>query len=269
LGTTRSILPLKDAAQRKTPHPPYHVIVPKLNGKIALVTGASRGIGAACAIALAQAGCAVALNYRERAADAERVRSEIEKLRRRAITVQADASSPEQVNAMVAAVEQQLGAVSVLVNNAGIARVRKVEEITEADFEEHMRINLKSAFLVTQAVLPKMREQRWGRLIFMSSVAAQVGGVVGPHYAASKAGMLGLMRGYASNLVKEGVTSNAICPALIDTDMVRANPRANASVIPVGRFGTSEETASVVVMLAENGYITGQTINVNGGWYMS
>ena len=103
----------------------------------------------------------------------------------------------------------------------------------------------------------------------MSSVAAQTGGVVGPHYASSKAGLLGLTRSYAALLAKEGITANAISPALIETEMVRGNPRAKPELIPVGRFGTVEEVSAVVVMLAENGYITGQTINVNGGWYMS
>jgi len=119
---------------------------------------------------------------------------------------------------------------------------------------------------VTQAVLPPMRARRWGRLIFIGSVAAQVGGVVGPHYAASKAGMVGLMHGYASMLAREGITANVIAPALIETDMVRDNPRARADLIPVGRFGRSEEVAEVVVTVAGNGYITGQTIGVNGGW---
>jgi 3-oxoacyl-[acyl-carrier protein] reductase len=240
-----------------------------LKGKIALVTGGNRGIGAACSLALARAGCDVALNFHRRAEDAEKTRAEIQELGRRAIAVQADVSRSEQVRKMIARIEQELGAVNILVNNAGMMRVRKIEEITEADWNEHIDINLKSAFLATQAVLPKMREQRWGRVINISSVAAQVGGLVGPHYAASKAGMLGLMRGYAQMLAKEGVTANAITPALIETDMVRANPRARPDIIPIGRFGKPEEVASVVVMLAENAYITGQTINVNGGWYMS
>jgi 3-oxoacyl-[acyl-carrier protein] reductase len=114
-----------------------------------------------------------------------------------------------------------------------------------------------------------MRKQHWGRIINISSVAAQIGGVVGPHYAAAKAGMLGMMRAYAQVLAKEGVTANAVAPALIDTEMVRMNPRATPGLIPVGRFGSAEEVASVVVMLAQNAYITGQTINVNGGWYMN
>jgi 3-oxoacyl-[acyl-carrier protein] reductase len=240
-----------------------------LEGKIALVSGGNRGIGAGCSLALANAGCDVAVNYNQRAADAEKTQAGIQKLGRRALVVQADVSQSGQVKSMVARIEKELGPVSILVNNAGMMRVRKPEDITEADWDEHIDVNLKSAFLVTQAVLTKMREQHWGRIINISSIAAQIGGVVGPHYAAAKAGMLGLMRAYAHVLAKEGITSNAVCPALIDTEMVRANPRANPSLIPVGRFGTAEEVASVVVMLAENAYITGQTINANGGWYMS
>jgi 3-oxoacyl-[acyl-carrier protein] reductase len=114
-----------------------------------------------------------------------------------------------------------------------------------------------------------MRAAKFGRVINLSSVAAQLGGVVGPHYAASKAGMIGITHSYASLLAKEGITANAIAPALIDTDMVKSNLRARRDVIPVGRFGEPDEVSSVAVMLASNGYITGQTINVNGGWYMS
>jgi 3-oxoacyl-[acyl-carrier protein] reductase len=114
-----------------------------------------------------------------------------------------------------------------------------------------------------------MRARRWGRIINLSSVAAQLGGVVGPHYAASKAGILGLTHAYAALLAGEGITVNAIAPALIETDMVRNNPNARPTLIPVGRFGSVDEVAQVAVMLATNGYITGQTINVNGGWYMS
>ena len=124
-------------------------------------------------------------------------------------------------------------------------------------------------FLVTQAVLPGMRSRRWGRIINLSSVAAQLGGVVGPHYAASKAGVLGLTHSYATLLAREGITANAIAPALIATEMVANNPNARPDLIPLGRLGTVEEVAGVAVMLASNGYITGQTINVNGGWYMS
>jgi 3-oxoacyl-[acyl-carrier protein] reductase len=128
---------------------------------------------------------------------------------------------------------------------------------------------LKSCFLLTQAAIPAMRARRWGRIINLSSVAAQIGGVVGPHYAASKAGMLGLTRLYARQLAGEGITVNAIAPALVETDMVTSNLNARPDLIPVGRFGLPGEVADVVVMLARNGYITGQTINVNGGWYLT
>jgi 3-oxoacyl-[acyl-carrier protein] reductase len=170
---------------------------------------------------------------------------------------------------MMQSVELQFGRIDVLVNNAGIARVQRIEEMTEQDWNLLIAVNLTSCFLTTQAVLPGMRERRWGRVINISSVAAQAGSIVGPHYAASKAGMLGLTRGYARVLAPEGITFNAIAPALIETEMVRANPNARPDLIPVGRFGHVDEVADAVVMLAGNGYITGQTINVNGGLYMS
>ncbi len=241
----------------------------ELVGKIALVTGASRGIGKAIAMALAQAGADVAVNFRARKAEAEEVCSQIQGLGRRSLSARGDVSLEAEVSRLVKMVEKELGPVSILVNNAAIIRPQPLEEITERDWDEILTTNLKSCFLVTQAVLPEMRAQKWGRIINLSSVAAQLGGVVGPHYAASKAGILGLTHSYASLLAKEGITVNAIAPALIQTEMVTSNPRARADLIPVGRFGTIEEVAEVAVMLARNGYITGQTINVNGGWYMS
>jgi 3-oxoacyl-[acyl-carrier protein] reductase len=240
-----------------------------LTNKIALVTGASRGIGAAIAIALAKAGCDVAVNYRNRGTDADAVCATIRNLGRRALSVQADVSQTDAVGKMVAQVQNELGPIDILVNNAGIGRQQKIEDITEADWNELIDVNLKSAFLVSQAVLPSMRRQKWGRILNISSVAAQVGGIIGPHYAASKAGMLGLTRSWAYLLVKEGITSNAIAPALIETEMVTSNLRANRDLIPVGRFGNVEEAASLAVTLIGNGYITGQTVNINGGWYFS
>ena len=159
-----------------------------LNTKVALVTGGSRGIGRAVALPLARAGVQVAVNHRTRAADAESVCAEISSQGGRAIAVQADVSIAAQVAAMVRQVEQQLRPISVLVNNAGIARPQPIDQITEQEWDEVLAVNLKSAFLVTQAVLPEMRAAKWGRIINLSSVAAQTGGVVGPHYAASKAG---------------------------------------------------------------------------------
>ncbi|HYW44772.1 MAG TPA: 3-oxoacyl-ACP reductase family protein [Bryobacteraceae bacterium] len=239
-----------------------------LTGKVALVTGASRGIGREIALALARAGCRVAVNYRERREDAESTALAIGRSGGRAALVQADVSRSGEVSAMVRSAVELLGPIDIAVNNAGIARVQRMEEITEEDWNELIAVNLTSCFLVTQAVLPGMRARRWGRIVNVSSVAAQAGTVVGPHYAASKAGMLGLTRAYARLLAKEGVTVNAIAPALIETEMVTSNPNARPELIPVGRFGTVAEVADVAVMLAGNGYMTGQTINVNGGWYM-
>jgi 3-oxoacyl-[acyl-carrier protein] reductase len=240
-----------------------------LSGKIALVTGASRGIGGAIAEALAKAGANVAVNYHQQQEKAEEVCAGILSSGRHAIAVQADVSKSADVTRLVRSVEDALGRVEILVNNSGIARPQPLEEIREKDWDELINVNLKSAFLLTQQVLPGMRARQWGRIINISSVAAHIGGVVGPHYAASKAGMLGLTRSYANLLVREGITVNAIAPALIYTDMVVGNPRARADLIPVGRFGKVEEVADVAVMLAGNGYITGQTINVDGGWYMT
>ncbi len=167
---------------------------------------------------------------------------------------------------MVKTVEEKLGTLDILVNNAAIARRQAMEEITESDWDEVLGVNLKSVFLVTQAVLSGMRERRWGRIINISSGAAQTGGIVGLHYTASKAGMEGLTRAYASRLVKEGITVNAVAPALIKTDMSR-DLEARKKLIPVGRLGQVEEVAEAVVFLAGNAYTTGQTLHLNGGLY--
>ncbi|MEX0821944.1 MAG: 3-oxoacyl-ACP reductase family protein [Rhodothermales bacterium] len=241
----------------------------QLTDRTALVTGASRGIGRAVARALAGAGAHVAVNYLRSETEAEEICDEIKQMGRRAIPVQADVSLADDVDRLVDGVESELGPISILVNNAGITRPQPLEEITEQDWDEVLTINLKSYFLVTQAALPGMRTLEWGRIINLSSVAAQLGGVVGPHYSASKAGILGLTRSYAALLAETGITVNAIAPALILTDMVTGNPKASTDLIPVGRFGDVDEVSDVALMLAGNGYITGQTINVNGGWYMS
>ncbi len=240
-----------------------------LNNRIALVTGASRGIGAAIAVALAREGADIAVNYRERADAAQEVCATITGLGRRALAVKADVSVAAEVRRMAAEVENQLGSVDILVNNAGIAQPRKFEEITEEDWDMVLTVNLKSVFLVSQAVIGGMRKRRWGRIINLSSVAAQTGGAVGAHYAASKAGLIGLTHYCAASLVKEGITVNAIAPALIETEMVTKNMHANPQLIPMGHFGTVGDVSSVAVMLAMNEYMTGQTISVNGGWYMT
>ncbi len=241
----------------------------KLENRVALVTGASRGLGRAMAIALAGSGAHIAVNYRKVEAAANEVCATIQKLGPRAVAIQADVSIFAEVDRLVSTVERDLGPVDILVNNAGISQVKPFGELTEADWDHLLDVNLKSAFLVTQRVLPGMRQRRWGRIINLSSVAAQTGGVIGPHYAASKAGLIGLTHSYASLLAKEGITANAIAPALIATDMITSNPNASAERLPVGFFGSPEEIGRVAVMLAESDFITGQTISVNGGWYMT
>jgi len=240
-----------------------------LRGKVALVTGGSRGIGRQIALALAGQGADIALNFLNSEKEADQAVRAIKSLGPRCIAVRADVSRNDTVLEMVKTIKEALGPVQILVNNAGASRPQAVQDITETDWDDMIRTNLKSAFLVTQAALPDMRSKRWGRIVNISSVAAQLGGVVGPHYAASKAGLIGLTHSYANLLAKEGITVNAVAPALIATDMVRQNPNARADLIPVGRFGTVEEVAEAVLMLVGNGYITGQTLNVNGGWYMS
>jgi 3-oxoacyl-[acyl-carrier protein] reductase len=236
-----------------------------LKGRVALVTGGSRGIGAAIALALAEAGAAVAVNYRERAVEAESVAAAVTAIGPRAIAVQADVSNGEAVAAMIRSAGEKLGPVDILVNNAGIALIRGIDDLTEADFDQTISTNLKSAFLCTQAVLPHMRARGWGRIVNISSGAARGAGGVGLHYNASKAGMEGLTRGYAARLVKQGITVNAVAPSLIETDMVKSGLASAPTRIPLGRFGTSEEVAQVVLMLIGNGYMTGQTVALSGG----
>ena len=236
-----------------------------LKNRVALVTGGSRGIGRAVAISLADAGAAVAVNYRERATEARSVVEAIRGAGGRAMDVAADVSKAADVAGMMAAVERELGPVDVLVNNAGIGLVRGIDDLTEDDFDRTIAVNLKSVFLCTQAVVPGMRARKWGRIVNISSGAARGAGGVGPHYNASKAGMEGMTRGYAARLVKEGITVNAVAPSLIETDMVRSGLATSPARIPLGRFGTSEECAQAVLMVIGNAYMTGQTIGLSGG----
>ena len=236
-----------------------------LNNRVALVTGGSRGIGRAIAVSLAEAGAAVAVNYRDKAAEARNVAETIRGAGGRAMAVGADVSQAAEVAAMVAAVERELGPVEVLINNAGIGLVRTVDELTEDDFDRTIAVNLKSVFLCTQAVVPGMRARKWGRIVNISSGAARGAGGVGPHYNASKAGMEGMTRGYAARLVKDGITVNAVAPSLIETDMVRSGVASSPARIPLGRFGTPEECAQAVLMVIGNAYMTGQTIALSGG----
>jgi 3-oxoacyl-[acyl-carrier protein] reductase len=239
----------------------------ELKNTVALVTGSSRGIGKAIALALAEAGAAVAVNYRERAQEAEAVAEAIRASGGRAAAFGADVSLRTAVHSLVRAVEERLGPVDILVNNAGMAAARSLDEMTEDDFDQAIAANLTSAFLCTHAVLPGMRARRWGRIVNLSSIGARVGaGSVSVAYGAAKAGVEGLTRAYALRLASEGVTVNAVAPGLVDTDMGRPLMEAGVPArIPVGRAGTGTEIAQAVMLLVANGYMTGQTIAINGG----
>jgi 3-oxoacyl-[acyl-carrier protein] reductase len=235
-----------------------------LHGHIALVTGGSRGIGAAIVRSLAEAGATVAVNFHERAREADTLVKAISEADGHAIAIAADVSQSDAVAQMVQRVKSDLGPIDILINNAGIAIPRGLDDLSEADFDQTIAVNLKSVFLCTQAVLPMMRTKKWGRIVNISSGAARGAGSIGPHYNASKAGIEGLTRGYAARLVKEGITVNAVAPSLIQTDMMKGQDNL-ASRIPLGRFGKAEEVAQAVMMLLNNPYMTGQTVAMSGG----
>jgi len=225
-----------------------------LTGKVALITGGSKGIGRAIALAYGKQGIAVALTYVSDEDAAHDVVQEIESDGGRAVAIRADVRNEASVKAMVASAREAFGQIDILVNNAGVTMPKPWQAVTSDDWNTIISTNLTSAFLTTQEVVPEMVNRGWGRVIILSSVAAQLGGVVGPHYAASKAGLIGLAHGYASVLAKTGVTVNAIAPALIETGMLAGNPNIKKELIPVGRFGEPDEVADVAVLLASNGY---------------
>lgn len=241
----------------------------EIRNKVALVTGASRGIGREAALALSRAGCRIVINYRHSSASAEALAEQIAQEGNTAIALAADVSRHDEVSQLISEIGERFGDVDILVNNAGINPVQNWKEISADDWNSVLLTNLSSSFFMSQAVLPAMQRNGWGRVIMMSSVAAQTGGVIGPHYAASKAGQIGLMHSYANLLAGCGITVNAVAPALIETDMIKNNDSIKPDLIPVGRFGQPDEVVDAIMMLVRNGYINGQTINVNGGWYMS
>lgn len=240
--------------------------MPDFSNRIALVTGASIGIGRATALQLAQCGADVAVGYRQDTEGAEETRRMVEATGRRSLVVQADVSRFDEVKAMVTRVEAKLGPVAILINNAAWARPQKTDEIAEADWDQVLAVCLKSVFLVTQQCLPHMLDQGWGRIVNVSSGAARTGGGRGIHYSAAKAGLEGLTRAYASRLVKEGVTVNAVAPMLIHTGDKRDNA-ARVKIVPLGRQGRAEEVAGAILLCAGTEFMTGQTVHMSGGVY--
>ncbi len=245
-----------------------------LAGKVALVTGASRGIGRAIALALAEAGAKVGVNYAASSEAAEEVVSRIKKAGGEALAVRFDVSQAGEVLEGVQKLKETLGPVDILVNNAGITKDTLLLRMKEEDWEAVLAVNLKGAFLCTKAVLQGMMKRRFGRIINISSVIAFSGNVGQTNYAASKAALIGFTKSLAREVASRGITVNAVAPGFIETDMTAKIPEkikeTLVSQIPLGRVGKPEEVSPAVVFLASEAasYITGQVIHVNGGIYM-
>ncbi|MEN6403273.1 MAG: 3-oxoacyl-[acyl-carrier-protein] reductase [Armatimonadia bacterium] len=248
-------------------------------GKVALVTGASRGLGRAIALRLAAGGCDIAVNYvpqegRDNAAEAAQVAREVEARGRRSMVVEASVTEPEAVAGMVAQVIERLGQIDILVNNAGITRDRTLRKLTHEDWNAVLAVNLTGAFNCAKAVLEHMLERGSGRIISLSSVVGIEGNFGQTNYAASKAGLLGFSKSLAKEVARKGITVNCVAPGFIDTEMTQAIPEdvktQIVAGIPIPRMGSPEDVAAAVAFLAseEAGYITGHVLSVNGGMCM-
>lgn len=243
-----------------------------LAGKVAVVTGGSRGIGAAIAKELAKNGAYVVINYQLRMDRAEAVVKEIEEQGGVSCAIQSDVSKPNDVKNLIEEVINRYGKIDILINNAGITRDRTFRKLSNEEWSEVIDVNLNSVFYTTSEVINHMLEQNYGRIINISSIIGQAGGFGQTNYAASKAGIIGLTKSLALETAKNGITVNSVCPGFIETEMVEEMPesvRENiVSKIPMKRLGQTDEIAEAVLFLIHANYITGQSINVNGGLYM-
>ena len=245
-----------------------------LTGKVALVTGASRGIGQAVAVELAKAGADVIVNYIGNEAVAQETVEKVEALGRKALKIKADVGNADEVQAMVDEAHAAFGHIDVLVNNAGITRDGLLIRMKDSDWDDVLNINLKGVYLVSKAVAKLMVKQRSGRIINMTSVSGVTGNVGQANYAAAKAGVIGLTKTCAKELAARGITVNAVAPGFIETAMTDVLPEkikeGIAATVPLDRMGQPEEIAGVVTFLASDfaSYITGQVLNVDGGMVM-
>lgn len=245
-----------------------------LDGKTALVTGASRGIGRAVALRLAEEGVRVAINYAGNVKAAEEVKASVEAAGGTAILCQADIADSAAVEAMIADVVKEFGAIDILVNNAGITRDTLLMRMKDEDFAKVLDTNLKGVFYCTKAVAKLMMKKRSGRIVNMASVVGLVGNAGQTNYAAAKAGVIGFSKSAAKELASRGITVNVVAPGFIGTDMTAGLPESvkekMLTDIPLGRMGEPEDVANAVLFLASDqaSYITGQVVNVDGGMVM-
>lgn len=238
--------------------------------RVAFVTGASRGIGRAIADTLAAANYKVAFGYNKTQIRADSVASKLDSV----FPVHVDVSDERSVRRALACIESELGNVDILVNNAGIAKPKPFLDLTDHDWGEMLSVNLLGAVRCSRLVLPSMLQNEFGRIVNITSIGGQWGGMYQVHYAAAKAGLINLTMSLAKLYSMRGITTNAVAPGLIDTDMISEEMKDKAASsriegIPIGRLGTVQEVAATVLFLcsADAGYVTGQTINVNGGMY--
>jgi len=241
---------------------------PLFPGRVALVTGASGGIGRRIAERLAAERAAVALGYGAHAAPAQELADSIARDCGRAIAVGADLRDAGDTERLADTVATALGPIDILVANAGLSTPGSYDEIDADRFDETLAVNLRAPFLLARRVLPGMRERGFGRILFTSSVAALTGGVIGPHYAASKAGLHALTHHLASRVAADGVTVNVLAPALVeDTGMLPGDPGELRKLVPVGRLGRPEEVADLALAMLANGYLTSKVVALDGGMH--
>ena len=246
--------------------------VKSLEGQVAVVTGGSRGIGAEIAKALARNGALVAINYQNSSEKADSIIYDIEQEGGTAFAFKADVNEANDVHKFIEEVIKRYGQIDILINNAGITRDKTFRKMSIEEWEEVINVNLNSVFKTTSEVINHMLDQKYGRIINISSIIGQCGGFGQTNYAASKAGLLGFTKSLALETAKNGITVNAVCPGFIETEMVAAMPdnvkESIVSKVPMRRLGQTDEIADAVLFLIKSSYITGQEINVNGGLYM-
>ncbi|MEE3381519.1 MAG: 3-oxoacyl-ACP reductase FabG [Succiniclasticum sp.] len=246
----------------------------QLDGKVALVTGASRGIGKSIALMLASRGADIVINYAGNTEAAEKTKAEVEALGRKAMVIKADVGDTAACEAMVAEVVKEMGKIDILVNNAGITRDGLLMRMKEADWDAVLTTNLKSVYNCTKAVIKYMMKARSGRIVSISSVVGAMGNAGQANYAAAKAGIMGFTKAVAKEVASRGITVNAVAPGFIATDMTAVLPEkvveSLKAAIPMGRLGAPEDIAKAVAFLVSEdaAYITGQTLHVNGGMFM-